>query len=97
MCVSGIFPEADKDPVIQIANMVIRQGDSDPFIRNVFTLNTCSPVVGSQVLSFPREQEMLRVSERREQKTCLGNALVSHKNGRIWLISDFNGAEATFC
>ena len=32
----GIFPEPDKDPVIQIANMVIRQGDKEPFIRNVF-------------------------------------------------------------
>ncbi|KAL8577740.1 DNA polymerase delta catalytic subunit [Nucella lapillus] len=55
----GVFPEADKDPVIQIANMVMRQGDSDPFVRNVFTLNTCAPVVGSQVLSFPKEQQML--------------------------------------
>lgn len=27
----GIFPEADKDPVIQIANMVTRQGMSDSF------------------------------------------------------------------
>lgn len=57
----GIFPEADKDPVIQIANMVIRQGDHEPFIRNVFTLNTCAPVVGSQVLSFSREQDLLNV------------------------------------
>ncbi len=24
----GIFPEPDKDPVIQIANMVIRQGEA---------------------------------------------------------------------
>lgn len=56
----GIFPEADKDPVIQIANMVIRQGDHDPFIRNVFTLNTCAPVVGSHVLSFPKEQDLLQ-------------------------------------
>lgn len=24
----GIFPEPDKDPVIQIANMVVRQGES---------------------------------------------------------------------
>ncbi|XP_076450505.1 DNA polymerase delta catalytic subunit-like [Babylonia areolata] len=55
----GVFPEADKDPVIQIANMVIRQGDTDPFVRNVFTLNTCAPVVGSQVLSFPKEHQML--------------------------------------
>lgn len=56
----GVFPEADKDPVIQIANMVMRQGEPDPFIRNVFTLNTCAPVVGSQVLSFQREPELLK-------------------------------------
>ncbi|KAI0313537.1 DNA polymerase family B-domain-containing protein [Amylostereum chailletii] len=55
----GIFPEAKKDPVIQIANMVTCQGESRPFIRNVFTLNTCSPIVGSQVLSFDDEDEML--------------------------------------
>ncbi|KAG7270693.1 hypothetical protein CRUP_005360 [Coryphaenoides rupestris] len=29
----GIFPEADKDAVIQIASMVQRQGESEPFIR----------------------------------------------------------------
>lgn len=51
----GIFPEPNFDPVIQIANMVIRQGDSEPFLRNVFTLNTCAPIVGSQVLSHEKE------------------------------------------
>lgn len=51
----GIFPEPQHDPVIQIANMMIRQGDSEPFLRNVFTLNTCAPIVGSQVLSFDQE------------------------------------------
>lgn len=56
----GTFPEPDKDPVIQIANMVIRQGDKDPFIRNVMTLNTCASIVGSQVLSFPKENELLK-------------------------------------
>ena len=45
----GIFPEPEKDPVIQIANMVIRQGEKEPFIRNVFTLNTCAQIIGSQV------------------------------------------------
>ncbi|XP_021342594.1 DNA polymerase delta catalytic subunit-like [Mizuhopecten yessoensis] len=55
----GIFPEANKDPVIQIANMVIRQGDHEPFIRNVFTLNTCAPVIGSQVLCHMKEADML--------------------------------------
>lgn len=51
----GIFPEAQHDPVIQIANMVIRQGDNEPFIRNVFTLNTCAPIVGSQVIQNKTE------------------------------------------
>jgi DNA polymerase delta subunit 1 len=55
----GIFPEADVDPVIQIANMVTRQGESTPFIRNVFTLNTCSHIVGTQVLEFQEEGKML--------------------------------------
>lgn len=51
----GIFPEPQHDPVIQIANMVIRQGDSEPFLRNVFTLNTCAPIVGSQVITNATE------------------------------------------
>ncbi|KAL0953498.1 hypothetical protein HGRIS_004725 [Hohenbuehelia grisea] len=55
----GIFPEAQKDPVIQIANMVTRQGESRPFIRNVFTLNTCSNIVGSQVISYDDEAKLL--------------------------------------
>ncbi|KAF8998547.1 DNA polymerase family B-domain-containing protein [Cyathus striatus] len=56
----GIFPEASVDPVIQIANMVTRQGEPQPFIRNIFTLNTCSHIVGSQVLSFDDEAKMLQ-------------------------------------
>ncbi|KAL3841404.1 hypothetical protein ACJMK2_019556 [Sinanodonta woodiana] len=55
----GVFPEPDKDPVIQIANMVVRQGKTEPFIRNVFTLNTCAPVIGSQIHSFQKEDELL--------------------------------------
>ncbi|XP_073427077.1 DNA polymerase delta catalytic subunit [Dendrobates tinctorius] len=55
----GVFPEPDKDPVIQIANMVLRQGEKDPFIRNVFTLGTCANIVGSQVLCFEKEQDLL--------------------------------------
>ncbi|EDO49294.1 predicted protein [Nematostella vectensis] len=56
----GIFPEAEKDPVIQIANMVIRQGEKDPFIRNVFTLGGCAPIVGSHVLSFDKEADLFK-------------------------------------
>jgi DNA polymerase delta subunit 1 len=56
----GIFPEAQIDPVIQIAAMVTRQGESKPFVRNVFTLNTCAHIVGSQVLEFKDEKSLLR-------------------------------------
>ncbi|KAF8630753.1 hypothetical protein AX17_005348, partial [Amanita inopinata Kibby_2008] len=55
----GIFPEAQVDPVIQIANMVTRQGEQQPFIRNVFTLNSCSHIVGSQVIECKTESELL--------------------------------------
>ncbi|XP_049801348.1 DNA polymerase delta catalytic subunit isoform X1 [Schistocerca nitens] len=55
----GVFPEPNHDPVIQIANMVIRQGEHEPFLRIVFTLDTCAPIVGCKVLSFDKETEML--------------------------------------
>merc|ERR550519_3128043 len=55
----GIFPEPEKDPVIQIANMVIHQGEKEPFIRNVFTLDTCAAIVGSQVISCSKETDLL--------------------------------------
>jgi DNA polymerase delta subunit 1 len=47
----GHFPDAQFDPVIQIANTVTIQGSDQPIIRNVFTLNTCLPIVGAQVKS----------------------------------------------
>ena len=34
-----MFPEAERDPVIQIANMVVNQGETEPFVKNIFTLN----------------------------------------------------------
>ncbi|OUC49832.1 DNA polymerase [Trichinella nativa] len=55
----GVFPEAEKDPVIQIANMVLTQGEKEPFVRNVFTLNSCAPIVGCQVISCDTEEKML--------------------------------------
>uniref|UniRef100_A0A674N4H3 DNA polymerase n=2 Tax=Takifugu rubripes TaxID=31033 RepID=A0A674N4H3_TAKRU len=56
----GIFPEADKDPVIQIASMVQRQGETEPFIRTVFTLQSCASIVGSQILCFTQETKLLQ-------------------------------------
>ncbi|CAF5195943.1 unnamed protein product, partial [Rotaria magnacalcarata] len=46
----GIFPEPEHDPVIQIASMVIRQGDKEEFIKTVFTLGTCANIAGVEVI-----------------------------------------------
>ncbi|GMF45822.1 unnamed protein product [[Candida] boidinii] len=56
----GIFPEPEHDPVIQIANVVSRTGEAVPFVRNVFTVKSCAPIVGSEIFSFEDEGEMLR-------------------------------------
>ena len=58
--------EPEKDSVIQIANMVVQQGEKEPFIKNVFTLDDCAAIVGSEVICFPKakEAELLRVSFR---------------------------------
>ncbi|CAR66020.1 DEHA2G22308p [Debaryomyces hansenii CBS767] len=55
----GVFPEAEHDPVIQIANVVSKAGESRPFVRNVFTVNTCSSIIGSQIFEHTTEEEML--------------------------------------
>ena len=55
----GIFPEPHEDPVIQIANVVTRYGDSKPFVRNVFCLDTCSLIVNTQIFEFDTEDKML--------------------------------------
>lgn len=43
----GRFPVATQDPIIQIANIVKTHGEQDPFVRNVFTLKNCAPIVGT--------------------------------------------------
>ncbi|CAD5114717.1 DgyrCDS3760 [Dimorphilus gyrociliatus] len=56
----GIFPEPDKDPVIQIASMVIKQGSKEPFVRCIFTLKKCASIIGADVRCFDSEAELLR-------------------------------------
>ncbi|KAI2784895.1 DNA polymerase family B-domain-containing protein [Daldinia loculata] len=60
----GIFPEANHDPVIQIANVVTRYGESKPFVRNVFCLDRTSPIVATQILDYERESDMLMAWKR---------------------------------
>ncbi|KAI5810896.1 DNA polymerase family B-domain-containing protein [Peziza echinospora] len=55
----GIFPEPNKDAVIQIANMVTRYGDKKPFVRNVFCLDTCASIINTQIFSYDDEGKML--------------------------------------
>lgn len=55
----GVFPEANQDPVIQIANVVTRYGESKPFVRNVFCQDTCSLIVNTQIFEFDQEEKML--------------------------------------
>lgn len=55
----GIFPEANQDPVIQIANVVTKYGEKKPFVRNVFCLDTTSSIVATQILEFEKEDKML--------------------------------------
>lgn len=55
----GHFPEAEKDPVIQIANAVSVYGEKTPIVQNVFTLKGCLPIVGAQVISSEKETDML--------------------------------------
>lgn len=38
---------------------MLRAGESKPFIRNIFTLNTCSNIAGSQVIAFKEESKLL--------------------------------------
>ncbi|KAL3808513.1 hypothetical protein ACHAXA_008334 [Cyclostephanos tholiformis] len=58
----GYFPEAERDPVIQIANSLSVYGDASnkcPIVQNVFTLKGCLPIVGAQVISSNTEEDML--------------------------------------
>ncbi|KAM3702707.1 hypothetical protein ACJW31_04G044900 [Castanea mollissima] len=62
----GHFPEPNHDPVIQVANLVTLQGEDQPFIRNVMTLKSCSPIVGVDVMAFDTEREVLLAWRRAE-------------------------------
>lgn len=56
----GIFPEAEHDPVIQIANMVTLRGQETPFIKNIFVLGSCSSIMGADVRCFHDEAALLK-------------------------------------
>ncbi|KAK6128262.1 hypothetical protein DH2020_038000 [Rehmannia glutinosa] len=58
------YPHAWKTS--SIANLVTVQGQDEPFVRNVMTLKSCSPIIGVNVLSFDTENEVLSAWKRAE-------------------------------
>lgn len=59
---AGIFPEPEQDPVIQICSLGLRWGEQEPFLRLALTLRPCAPILGAQVQSYEREEELLQVA-----------------------------------
>eukprot|EP00698_Gefionella_okellyi_P019960 TRINITY_DN6205_c0_g1_i1.p1 TRINITY_DN6205_c0_g1~~TRINITY_DN6205_c0_g1_i1.p1 ORF type:complete len:1093 (-),score=275.65 TRINITY_DN6205_c0_g1_i1:45-3323(-) len=55
----GVFPEPEHDPVINIANYITVQGDSQPCVRSVFCLRDCENIVGAEVRCFEDERTLL--------------------------------------
>jgi len=55
----GFFPDHEKDPVIQIASYLTVQGEKDARLKVVMVLDTCLPIVGAQVMSFEKEEDLL--------------------------------------
>jgi hypothetical protein len=55
----GCFPEAEKDPVIQIASVVSTPGAKEPLLRHIVTLDSCSGIPGAQVEPFDNESDLL--------------------------------------
>ena len=45
--------------------MVSLYGETEPFIRNIMTLDTCAPIIGSQVMSYKLEDELLDVIKKK--------------------------------
>uniref|UniRef100_A0A0G4I0X9 DNA polymerase n=1 Tax=Chromera velia CCMP2878 TaxID=1169474 RepID=A0A0G4I0X9_9ALVE len=61
-CVKAVgqgFPQAEEDPVIQIAAVLKEQGQDEPLCKVLFSLHTCAPIAGAAVFSYEDEAEML--------------------------------------
>ncbi|XP_052020135.1 DNA polymerase delta catalytic subunit isoform X1 [Apodemus sylvaticus] len=56
----GIFPEPERDPVIQICSLGLRWGEPEPFLRLALTLRPCAPILGAKVQSYEQEEDLLQ-------------------------------------
>uniref|UniRef100_G3RT14 DNA polymerase n=1 Tax=Gorilla gorilla gorilla TaxID=9595 RepID=G3RT14_GORGO len=59
-CLTGIFPEPERDPVIQICSLGLRWGEPEPFLRLALTLRPCAPILGAKVQSYEKEEDLLQ-------------------------------------
>lgn len=59
---SGSFPNAKKDPVIQISNYLVEFGKNNnkPISNTLFSYKSCSHIPGADVICFDKEDELLR-------------------------------------
>ncbi|XP_017721787.1 PREDICTED: DNA polymerase delta catalytic subunit-like [Rhinopithecus bieti] len=57
---TGIFPEPERDPVIQICSLGLRWGEQEPFLRLALTLRPCAPILGAKVQSYEKEEDLLQ-------------------------------------
>jgi len=53
------FPQASKNPVIQIAVYLKEFGATEPLFQGVWCLRSCSDIAGAHVFSFEKEEELL--------------------------------------
>jgi len=53
------FPQAKRNPVIQIGNYCKIHRESTHEFKKIFTLKSCTNIVGSDIHSFETEKEML--------------------------------------
>jgi len=53
------FPDPQFDHVIQIANRVTCVGSEEAVVNNILTLKECSPIIGTEVMSFTKESDLL--------------------------------------
>jgi len=53
------FPQAQKNPVIQIAVYIKELGKSEKLFHGIWNLNTCSEIAEAEVYTFDKEADML--------------------------------------
>lgn len=58
------MPQPSKDPVITICCLLQGHDKTEPYLRQVFTLKECAPIVGAKVNWFESERQLLSAWER---------------------------------